>query len=405
MLSFPWTIMIEIHGHSSTNLPFITKIYVCYFSGIGFGMIYLPAIVIVGFYFEKRRAFATGISVCGSGIGMFIFAPLCRKLLEMYSWKGSAYILAGIILNVIVLGSLFRPLESPRRKNRKIIINRGNIMNKLIEEKRRQRTISTHSLDNTIITRDNKLITNPQIVQLINNMDAKINGTDKKGKTDITNLSASAGHLDSRNLVNPPQVVVEHVNGVSNGSQSYRTTIFNPGSTMSLQPHLLVNKRLQTVKELDAPTSHCYNNSNFSSSASVQDSSPSTSQFVSQDSMCDWTQSQISELEKLQRECEAEQKRRDLARPMYRKDIFYAGSVVELPQFKAVNNNVNEYIKSVTSIPTDTDTTTDSKVPFLTRHLPKPFLDVLRQMLDLSLLKSPTFLVLCVSSFLTLLGK
>ena len=36
-------------------------------TGFGFGLIYLPAIVSVSMYFEKRRAFATGIAVCGSG--------------------------------------------------------------------------------------------------------------------------------------------------------------------------------------------------------------------------------------------------------------------------------------------------------------------------------------------------
>ena len=45
-------------------------------SGISFGLMYLPSIVIVGYYFDKKRAFATGIAVCGSGIGTFLFAPL-----------------------------------------------------------------------------------------------------------------------------------------------------------------------------------------------------------------------------------------------------------------------------------------------------------------------------------------
>lgn len=42
---------------------------------MGFGLMYLPAIVIVGFYFEQKRALATGLAVCGSGIGTFLFAP------------------------------------------------------------------------------------------------------------------------------------------------------------------------------------------------------------------------------------------------------------------------------------------------------------------------------------------
>jgi hypothetical protein len=32
-------------------------------------MIYLPSMVIVSYYFQRRRALATGLAVCGSGIG------------------------------------------------------------------------------------------------------------------------------------------------------------------------------------------------------------------------------------------------------------------------------------------------------------------------------------------------
>ena len=48
-------------------------------TGLGFGFIYLPAIVSVSMYFEKKRAFATGIAVCGSGLGTFIMAPVTRR--------------------------------------------------------------------------------------------------------------------------------------------------------------------------------------------------------------------------------------------------------------------------------------------------------------------------------------
>ena len=75
--------------------------------GIGFGLIYLPAIVSVGYYFEKRRAFATGIAVCGSGFGTFIFAPIANLLLEHFDWKGANLLLAGLILNCAVCNSFF----------------------------------------------------------------------------------------------------------------------------------------------------------------------------------------------------------------------------------------------------------------------------------------------------------
>lgn len=70
--------------------------------GIGFGLIYLPAVVCVGYYFETKRSLATGIAVCGSGFGTFAFAPLATMLLEAYSWKGANLILAGLILNCAV---------------------------------------------------------------------------------------------------------------------------------------------------------------------------------------------------------------------------------------------------------------------------------------------------------------
>jgi len=79
--------------------------------GLGFGLIYLPAIVSVGFYFESKRALATGISVCGSGVGAFVFAPLANFLLEEFGWKTSNLIFAAVCLLCVIFGALMRPLE------------------------------------------------------------------------------------------------------------------------------------------------------------------------------------------------------------------------------------------------------------------------------------------------------
>jgi MFS family permease len=71
---------------------------------------YLPAIVMVGYYFDKRRALATGIAVCGSGIGTVILSPVGSGLLSQFGWGGTHIILAGFILHGIVFGSFYRPL-------------------------------------------------------------------------------------------------------------------------------------------------------------------------------------------------------------------------------------------------------------------------------------------------------
>lgn len=74
-------------------------------------MAYLPAIIAVSFYFERRRSLATGLAVCGSGFGTFLFAPLTDLLLDEYGWKGTVLIETGLLLNCILCGAVFRPLE------------------------------------------------------------------------------------------------------------------------------------------------------------------------------------------------------------------------------------------------------------------------------------------------------
>ena len=58
-------------------------------AGLGFGLIYTPAIVAVSLYMTERRALATGLAVSGSGIGTFLFAPLTEWLLQTYALRGT----------------------------------------------------------------------------------------------------------------------------------------------------------------------------------------------------------------------------------------------------------------------------------------------------------------------------
>ena len=80
-------------------------------SGFGLSLCYVAAIVIVAYYFEKRRSLATGLAVCGSGIGTFIFAPLTQYLIAEYGWRGTTLIVAGLFLNISVCGALMRDIE------------------------------------------------------------------------------------------------------------------------------------------------------------------------------------------------------------------------------------------------------------------------------------------------------
>ena len=57
----------------------------------------------------------TGIAVCGSGFGTFIFAPLTELLVNNYTWRGALLIIAGIVLHCILFGALFRPLKATKK--------------------------------------------------------------------------------------------------------------------------------------------------------------------------------------------------------------------------------------------------------------------------------------------------
>lgn len=53
-------------------------------AGLGLALCYVTSIVIVAYYFEKKRSLATGLAACGTGIGTFIFPPFTIYLLERY---------------------------------------------------------------------------------------------------------------------------------------------------------------------------------------------------------------------------------------------------------------------------------------------------------------------------------
>lgn len=79
-------------------------------TGLGFALCYSPAVAMVGKYFSRRKALAYGIAMSGSGIGIFILAPVVQFLIEQFSWRGALLILGGFVLNLCVCGALMRPL-------------------------------------------------------------------------------------------------------------------------------------------------------------------------------------------------------------------------------------------------------------------------------------------------------
>uniref|UniRef100_A0A0K2T9N2 Monocarboxylate transporter 12like [Nasonia vitripennis] n=1 Tax=Lepeophtheirus salmonis TaxID=72036 RepID=A0A0K2T9N2_LEPSM len=114
----------------SPNVPALMFIYgTC--GGFGIGLTYLPSVVACGHYFDKKRALATSIAVCGSSFGCFVFAPLASHLLSVFgSWKAVNVIFSGLLLNCCVFGAFMRPLKT-RSHSKK---DDGNLLPSILEE-------------------------------------------------------------------------------------------------------------------------------------------------------------------------------------------------------------------------------------------------------------------------------
>ena len=75
--------------------------------------------VAIGYYFESKRALATGISETGSGFGTFVFSTTMAYFVEAYDWKVAISFTAALCFSCIIYGGLMRPLELVKKEPEK----------------------------------------------------------------------------------------------------------------------------------------------------------------------------------------------------------------------------------------------------------------------------------------------
>uniref|UniRef100_A0A8B9PYZ2 Solute carrier family 16 member 14 n=1 Tax=Apteryx owenii TaxID=8824 RepID=A0A8B9PYZ2_APTOW len=98
-------------------------------AGVGSGMVYLPAVVMVGQYFQKRRALAQGLSTTGTGFGAFLMTALLKYLCVEFGWRNAMFIQGAISLNLCVCGALMRPLSPKEVVNEKYVARNNSEVN------------------------------------------------------------------------------------------------------------------------------------------------------------------------------------------------------------------------------------------------------------------------------------
>lgn len=82
-----------------------------FLTGFGLCMSYLPSTILVGLYFKKYCTLATGMISIGIGLGALVFPFVYCYIIDVFAWKGSLFIVAGIFMNMCIPAFLLQPLQ------------------------------------------------------------------------------------------------------------------------------------------------------------------------------------------------------------------------------------------------------------------------------------------------------
>ncbi|XP_076392612.1 monocarboxylate transporter 12 isoform X2 [Megachile rotundata] len=351
-------------SYFSTSIEFL---YISYgvLGGIGAGLIYVPAVITTGFYFERWRALATGIAVCGSGIGAFLLAPISDLLVKQFGWRGALLFQAGMLLNCAIFGAMFRPLKPTRIKVKPTPENAGlDVKNNLMAK-----GVSTASLHCVQPGRSGFFGTNnnteyPTAAELLGSNPNIVNASKSlhslhKVHVELTTLERKLSSSEKR-LSAPiyPDIDVTMDEKIAEENNLLGGDVERlNGKVPTIRRHTISGRRLRADSDCSQKSLKVGNKRNPFS--------------------------------------------KDPQRPFYRDDIFYGGSLNRLPHYRSQQSSVG-YHMSVTRLPTATDVAEEESGSCYI--CPESVRRILTTMLDLSLLKSPSFLILAISGGLTMMG-
>jgi MCP family monocarboxylic acid transporter-like MFS transporter 14 len=425
----------------STFSPNIFVFYFCYsfLGGIGFGFIYLPAIVVVGQYFESKRALATGIAVAGSGFGTFVMPFLCQISIESFGWKYTLYMIAIMVASCIFCAILYKPLPEPHfdlEAHRQEAIEKQQALFAALsradedgDEDNRPTSGMSHDEDGsgsptkrtgirTTSERDDgkEPLLDSELMQRLRECEEDTedeNETTTPVKHQLSPIiekplnKSRAGSAHHTHLTNAPSV---------RDNRTRKQTMTSIGSELTID---FKQSRPNLSGQLSRISARSY-------AQSLSKLSQAPMSLKASDSVLSVALSGVDP--------------KEFARPLSRQDIFLQGSIRNLKEFKEEGNNFKKYRESQISIPAavvaqsvsnmsqagdiadlssrmggsrysrltaglggeedDALFYDDSKCKFI----PLAIRNAFSEMIDLQLLKEPVMLLLCLSNALGMLG-
>uniref|UniRef100_A0A2M4CTS0 Putative monocarboxylate transporter n=1 Tax=Anopheles darlingi TaxID=43151 RepID=A0A2M4CTS0_ANODA len=402
----------------STLSTSVTMLMLTYgvMGGIGFGLIYLPAVVAVGYYFETKRSLATGIAVCGSGFGTFAFAPLANMLLANFDWKNSNLILAGLILNCAIFGAMMRPLTYPKEDKVK------PLMQRMYEEKRLQMErgsiggsyFMVQLPDGTMEKRlKAPLNADPgvhsslaldQLAQQGGMHPVATLPTISEFKTPEQNGSSGSSSESSQIEMKKPLNKKRNTNSESDATEYGTDNMPRNASQPAFTSHQSGIPKNGSVPTFDRVRKHSTGERFKPSLAAIKASSRGDVGSNGDDDASMFTSKASLKAD-----------RSIMVRPLSRKDIFYSGSVTNLKEYQSQKSLTN-YRNSVVSLTKfekehrndvrdDVEKGREEQYdlcPCLA--LPDSFKNAIAAMMDVSLLRDPVFMMIGVSNIFGMAG-
>ena len=87
-------------------------------TGLGFGAMYIPGVVAAQAHFTTRRALATGLAVCGTGVGTLVLPPLLEFFIQQLGWRPAVRCLAAICLASVLCGAAMFPARAQAARDK-----------------------------------------------------------------------------------------------------------------------------------------------------------------------------------------------------------------------------------------------------------------------------------------------
>ncbi|KAK7090038.1 hypothetical protein V1264_009893 [Littorina saxatilis] len=193
-----------------TTMPLLFVTYGL-MAGLGLGLCLSPTIVTVGFYFDKYRSLAAGMSMSSTAVGILGGSLIAQTLIDEYSVSGAFLLIAAISLHYCFCGMFYRPTPFERRES-KIVETDQHDADREWEMKGSRISLALHGVEIKSVSlcsvHGNEQIPRPgygSVTSLLRK--AQLNGHDKSLENGSLAGSVQSGEVFVRHRTSNPALV------------------------------------------------------------------------------------------------------------------------------------------------------------------------------------------------------